>query len=143
LREKADIKFISLYLYNLKKFMTLLKNINEENSNNTTQKQNQNQNDKSLKLLKYVSEHISLEPFSAKRLVMRYGELGSKFYIILHGVVSILIPVKVSLQMSFYEFSKYIANLLLYKEFELAKIAIRENKHVYSVDLAEMKHVIN
>ena len=143
LREKPDIKFISLYLYNLKKFMTLLKNINEENSNIATQKQNQNQNDKSLKLLKYVSEHISLEHFASKRLVMRYGELGSKFYIILHGVVSILIPVRVSLQMSFYEFNKYIANLLLYKEFELAKITIRENKHVYSVDLPEMKHVIN
>ena len=142
-REKTDIKFVSLYLYNLKKFLTLLKSINEENTNNTTQKYHKNQNDKSLKLLKYVSEHINYELFPAKRLVMRYGELGSKFYIILHGVVSILIPVRISLQMTFYEFSKYIANLLLYKEFELAKIAIRDNKHVYRVELPEMKYIIN
>ena len=142
-REKADIKFISLYLSNLKKFITLLKNINEENTNNATQKQNINQKDKYLKLLKYVSEHVSYEPFSSKRLVMRYGELGSKFYIILHGVVSILIPIRVNLQMTFFEFSKYIANLLLYKEFELAKIAIRENKHVFRLDLPDMKYIIN
>ena len=142
-REKADIKFISLYLSNLKKFITLLKNINEENTNNATQKQNINQKDKYLKLLKYVSEHVSYEPFSSKRLVMRYGELGSKFYIILHGVVSILIPIRVNLQMTFFEFSKYIANLLLYKEFELAKIAMRENKHVFRLDLPDMKYIIN
>ena len=143
LRERADIKFISLYLANLKKFITLLKNINEETTNNATQKQNINQKDKYLKLLKYVSEHVSYEPFSSKRLVMRYGELGSKFYIILHGVVSILIPVRVNLQMTFFEFSKYIANLLLYREFEMAKNAIRENKHVFRLDLPEMKYIIN
>ena len=143
LREKADIKFISLYLANLKKFITLLKNINEDNTNNPNQKQNISQKDKYLKLLKYVAEQISLESFASKRLVMRFGELGSKFYIILHGVVSILIPVRVNLQMTFFEFSKYIANLLLYKEFELAKIAMKENKHVYRIDLPDMKYIIN
>ena len=143
IKEKADIKFISLYLANLKKFITLLKNANEDNTNNPNQKQNITQKDKYLKLLKYVSEHVSLETFLSKRLVMRFGELGSKFYIILHGVISILIPVKVNLQMTFFEFSKYIANLLLYKEFELARITMRENKHVYRIDLPEMKYIIN
>ena len=143
IKEKADIKFISLYLANLTKFITLLKNANEDNTNNPNQKQNITQKDKYLKLLKYVSEHVSLETFLSKRLVMRFGELGSKFYIILHGVISILIPVKVNLQMTFFEFSKYIANLLLYKEFELARITMRENKHVYRIDLPEMKYIIN
>ena len=143
LREKADIKFISLYLANLKKFISLLKNINEDNTNNTTQKQNISQKDKYLKLLKYVSEHVLYEYFAPKRLVLRYGELGSKYYIILHGVVSILIPVRINIQMTFFEFSKYVATLLLYKEFELAKIVIRENKHVYRLDLPDMKYIIN
>ena len=143
LREKADIKFISLYLANLKKFISLLKNINEDNTNNATQKQNISQKDKYLKLLKYVSEHVLYEYFSPKRLVLRYGELGSKYYIILHGVVSILIPVRINLQMTFFEFSKYVATLLLYKEFELAKIVIRENKHIYRLDLPDMKYIIN
>ena len=143
LRERSEIKFISLYLANLKKFITLLKNINEDNTNNATQKQNNNKKDQYLKLLRYVSEHILYESFASKRLVMRYGELGSRLYIILHGVVSILIPVKVPLQMTFIEFSKYIANLLLYREFELARITLRENKHVYRIDLPDMKHIIN
>ena len=29
------------------------------------------------------------------------------------------------------------------KEFELAKITIRENKHVYRIDLPDMKYIIN
>ena len=141
-KEKPDIKFISLYLSNLKKFINLLKNINEDNSNNTTQKQNLNQKDKFIKLIKYVSENITYEHFSAKRLVMRYGEPGSKFYIILNGFVSILIPVKVNIHLNFYEYNKYIATLLYYQEFELAKITLRENKHIYRMDLPDIKYFI-
>ena len=143
IKEKSDIKLISLYLANLKKFMTLLKNINEDNTNNTTQKENNDQKNKNLKLLKYISENIEYESFSNKRLIMRFGDLGNKFYIILNGLVSILIPARVNLQMTFLEYSQYIATLLLYKEFELAKIVMRENKLIYRLDLPDMKYIIN
>ena len=143
IKEKSDIKLISLYLANLKKFMTLLKNINEDNTNNTTQKENNDQKNKNLKLLKYISENIEYESFSNKRLIMRFGDLGNKFYIILNGLVSILIPARVNLQMTFLEYSQYIASLLLYKEFELAKIVMRENKLIYRLDLPDMKYIIN
>lgn len=142
-KEKSDIKLISLYLANLKKFMTLLKNINEDNINNSTQKDNNDQKNKNLKLLKYISENIEYESFSNKRLIMRFGDLGNRFYIILNGVVSILIPIRVNSQMTFLEYSQYIATLLLYKEFELAKIVMRENKHIYRLDLPDMKYIIN
>ena len=141
-KERPDIKFISLYLSHLKKFTTLLQNINEDNNNNTTQKQNKNQKDKYFKLLKYVSENITYEHFNSKRLIMRYGEFGSKFYIILSGFVSILIPVKINIQMTFLDYNRYIANLLFYQEFELAKIIIRENKHIFRIDLPDIKYVI-
>ena len=51
-REKSDIKFISLYLSNLRKFIILLKSINEDNTNNNTNKQNVNDKEKYLKLLR-------------------------------------------------------------------------------------------
>ena len=111
-REKADIKFISLYLSNLKKFITLLKSINEDNNNNTA-KQNNDEKDKYLMLLRYVSEQIIYEKYASKRLIMRYGDIGDKFYIILHGLVSIIIPIKVNAQLTFNEFCRYIERLIL------------------------------
>ena len=143
LREKPDIKFISLYLSNLKKFITLLKSINEDNNNNNnTAKQNINEKDKYLRLLRYVSEHIIYEKYASKRLVMRYGDIGDKFYIILHGLVSIIIPIRVNMQLTFNEYSRYIARLILYQEYELAKITMRENKHIYNIDLPDIKFII-
>ena len=75
-REKADIKFISLYLSNLKKFITLLKSINEDNNNNNTAKQNNDEKDKYFRLLRYVSEHIIYEKYASKRLITGYGIWG-------------------------------------------------------------------
>ena len=144
IREKADIKFISLYLSNLKKFITLLKSINEDNSNNSnTTKQNIEEKDKYIKLLKYVSEHIIYEKYASKRLIMRYGDIGDKFYIILHGLVSILTPIKINAQLTFNEYSRYIARLILYREYELAKITMKENKHIYNIDLPDIKFIIH
>ena len=141
-RDKPDIKFISLYLSHLKKFVTLLKSINEDNNNNNDRKQNNDEKDKYFRLLRYVSEHVIYEKYEAKRLVMRYGDIGDKFYIILHGLVSIIIPIRISMQLTFNEFSRYIARLILFQEYELAKITMRENKHIYNIDLPEVKFII-
>ena len=143
LRDKTDIKFISLYLSNLKKFTNLLKIINEDINHNNNIKKMKNDKDKYFKLLRYVSEHIIYEKFLAKRIIMRYGDIGDKFYIILQGQVSIIIPIRVNLLMTFNEYSRYIALLILFQEFELAKIALRENKHIYNIDIPEIKFIIN
>ena len=140
-REKIDIKFISLYLSNLKKFTGLLKNSNEDNYNSSLKKNNE-ENNKYLKTLKYVSEHIICEKYSAKKLLMKYGDKGDKFYLILHGTVSILIPIKVNIQLTFNEYNRYIAILIFYKEFELARMSIKDNKHIYNIDLPDIKVII-
>jgi len=141
-RERNDIKFISLYLSNLKKLTQLLKNINEDNNNNNSMKQNFDEKNKYFKLLKYVAENVSYEKYSAKKLLMRFGDKGDKFYIVLHGLVSILIPIKLNMKVTFNEYSRYIALLILYQEYELAKMAMRENKHIYNIDLPDMKFII-
>ena len=138
LREKADIKLISLYLSNLKKFTTLLQNIYEDN-NNSNKKKN---DEEYLKLLKNVSEHILYEHYTSNKIIMKYGDKADKFYLILHGLVSIIIPIKVSKILTFSEYSRYIALLILYQEFELAKIIIKDNKSIFNIDLPEMKFII-
>ena len=141
-REKHDIKFISLYLSNLKKLTQLLKSLNEDSNNNNSTKQNFDEKNKYFKLLKYVAENMNYEKYSAKKMLMRYGDKGDKFYIVLHGLVSILIPIKLNMKMTFNEYCRYIALLILYKEYELAKMAMRENKHIYNIDLPDIKFVI-
>ena len=138
LREKGDIKFISLYLSNLKKFTTLLQNIYEDN-NNSNKKKN---NEEYLKLLKNVSEHIIYEHYTSNKIIMKYGDKADKFYLILQGLVSIIIPIKVSKVLTFSEYSRYIALLILYQEFELAKIIIKDNKSIFNIDLPEMKFIV-
>ena len=145
-RDKTDIKFISLYLSNLKKFTNLLKSINDDinNSNNTNNnaKQIKNEKDNYLKLLRNVSENIIYEKYASKRIIMRYGDLGDKFYMILHGQVSIIIPIRVNVQLTFNEYNRYIARLIFFQEYELAKITLRENKHIYNIDLPEIKFIM-
>ena len=141
-REKHDIKFISLYLSNLKKLTQLLKSLNEDSNNNNSTKQNFDEKNEYFKLLKYVAENINYEKYSAKKILMRYGDKGDNFYIVLHGLVSILIPIKLNMKITFNEYCRYIALLILYQEYELAKMAIRENKHIYNIDLPDIKFVI-
>ena len=136
-RENTDVKFISLYLSKIKNFTNLIEKRKEENNT----KYNNNES-KYLKLLKYLSENIIYENYPPNKLLMRYGEKGDKFYIILEGLISIIVPVKVNKQLTFKEFNRYIALLLFYKEFELAKLVIYENNPVYNVDLPDMRSII-
>ena len=140
LREKTDIKFISLYLSNLKKFSILLKTLNEDNYN--IESQNQKNFEKYIKLLKNISEHINYENYSSKRLIMRYGDKADKYFIILQGLISVIIPIKISIELSFSEYCRYIAVLILYEEYELAKIILKDNKPIYNIDIPDMKFIV-
>ena len=141
-RERHDIKFISLYLSNLKKLTQLLKSINEDNNNNNSVIKNFDEKNKYFKLLKYVSENINYEKYSARKMIMRFGDKGDKYYIVLHGLVSVLTPIKLNMKITFYEYCRYIALLILYQEYELAKMAMRENKHIYNIDLPDIRFII-
>ena len=48
--------------------------------------------------LRYISSNIMYTKFNNNRLLMRYGEEGKKFYLLLKGDVAILIPIKKILQ---------------------------------------------
>ena len=137
-REEMDIKFIFLYMSKIKKFINLLKNEIEDNQ----EKQLYNKNNNYIKLLKNLSENILYENYPKNIILMRYGEKLDKFYIILQGLISIMIPFKFSTKLTFFEYNRYIALLILYKEFELAKITIKENNLTYNVDLPDMKYII-
>ena len=113
IRSKDEKKFISLYLYHIKKFTILLKSPSI---------------DKFTQSLNYVAENLIYENICKNKLIMRYGDKADNFYITLSGLVSIIIPIKVTTLLNLNEYNRYIALLLLYKEFELVRLSIKDKK---------------
>ena len=125
-RSKEEKKFISLYLYHIKKFTILLKSPSM---------------DKFIQSLNYVSENLIYENICKNKLIMRYGDKADNFYITLSGLVSIIIPIKIPTLLNLNEYNRYIALLLLYKEFELVRLSIKDNKSEFSLDIPDLKFI--
>ena len=127
LKNEVDKKIISLYLSQMTKFISLLEKENSNNNTNINEK-NARVNDLSL-LMDNVSAHILYEYFPEKRILMRYGDDGDKFYILLNGTIVIIVPRRKPVNISLNEYFRYIALLIIYKEQQLVKQVIRENKN--------------
>ena len=126
-KNETDNKIISLYLNQMKKFVELLKKVSSNNSTNSNEK-NINSDD-FIELINKVSTHILYLYMPASRILMRYGDEGEKFYILLNGTVTIIVPRKKSVNISLNEYYRYIALLIIYKEQQILKQVVRENKN--------------
>ena len=127
-KDESDNKLISLYLTQMKKFVELIQKVS--NSDEKTTK-----GDDFYDLMEIVSNHILYNYFPANRVLMRYGDEGEKFYILLNGTINIIVPSKNSVNISLNEYFRYIALLIIYKEQQILKQVIRENKNVNYVDI--------
>lgn len=132
-KNETDIKLISLYLSQMKKFVELLKKVTS--TNNIDQGEKNNTGDDFYDLMDNVSAHILYEYFPEKRILMRYGDEGEKFYILLNGTVAIIVPRKKSINISLNEYFRYIALLIIYKEQQILKQVIKENKNMYLIEI--------
>ena len=81
-RDRNDHILISIFLYQNKKFINLFKN----NMMNVNEKLDSKFYDS----LHFISSNIAYTKFNGNRLLMRYGEEGKKFYLLLKGDVSII-----------------------------------------------------
>ena len=124
LKNEVDKKIISLYLSQMKKFVELLQKVSNANIN----EKNTRGEDLHI-LMDTVSAHILYEHFPEKRILMRFGDDGDKFYILLNGTVAIIVPRKKSVNISLNEYFRYIALLIIYKEQQLIKQVVKENKN--------------
>ena len=149
LKDELDKKIISLYLTQMKKFVDLLKkvtssnssNSNNNNANNTNTNNTNEKNEKSSRgddfyeLINNVSAHMLYHFFPANRVLMRYGDEGEKFYILLNGTVAIIVTRKKSVNISLNEYFRYIALLVIYKEQQILKQVIKENKNSNFIEI--------
>ena len=126
-RDKNDQILISIFLYQMKKFINLFKhnmmNLHEKLDN------------KFFDSLRYISSNIMYTKFNNNRLLMRYGEEGKKFYLLLKGDVAILIPIKKIVNITINEYKRYIALLIIYKEYKLLIEVIKENNRIFDMEM--------
>jgi len=130
-RDRNDYILISIFLYQNKKFIDLFK-INMMNVNEKL-------DSKFYDSLYFISSNISYTKFNGNRLLMRYGEEGKKFYLLLKGDVSILIPIKKIVNISINEYKRFIALLIIYKEYKILTEVLKENKSVFNMELNFME----
>ena len=119
-QEEKDIKdiiLISLYLAQMKKFMKLFGDDLTIIKDNGFYEQ-----------LKKIAEKLIYQKINKDRLVLRYGEEGYKFYLLLKGEVHVILPIRKTVYISIKEFKRYMFLLYIYKEFEILRMVIKENR---------------
>ena len=134
-RDRNDKILISIFLYQIKRFIDLFKhdmmNLNEKLDN------------KFFDSLRFISSNIVYSKFNSNRLLMRYGEEGKKFYLSLKGDVAILIPIKKIVNITINEYKRYIALLIIYKEYKLLIEVLKENNVVFDMEMDFFEEVQN
>jgi len=116
-KDIKDIILISLYLVQMKKFMKLFGDDLKITKDNGFYEQ-----------LKKIESTIIYQNYNKNRLVIRYGEEGKKFFLLLKGEVQIILPNKKNVYISLKEFKRYLLLLFIYKEFEILRFVIKENR---------------
>ena len=139
LKDEVDKKLISLYLIHMKKFIDLLKKVssnnNGTNSNNNPTNEKSVRDDNFYELINNVSAYMLYHFFPANRVLMRFGDEGEKFYILLNGTVTIIVTRKKTVNISLNEYFRYIALLIIYKEQQILKQVVKENKNSNFIEI--------
>ena len=85
-------------------------------------------------LIEQISIHLRHEYIPKNNLVCRFGERGEKFYIILKGKISFLVPKSMKCFLNFEEYINYLMQLRKNDEFELITNLLAQNRIIYPID---------
>ncbi len=85
-------------------------------------------------LIRKISNLLKYEKLNQDELLFRQGECGEKFYIILKGSVSILVPKLFEVKLSESEYLSYVNNLIVNDENDLLAKVIHFNKKIFKTD---------
>jgi len=92
-------------------------------------------------LLLKLSNELEYDEYFNNQIIMRYGDYGDKFYLIIHGKVGVIIKKEIKCKMSKYEYYLYLLYLLSIKENGLYEATLDINKFVFSK--VEFEIIIN
>jgi CRP-like cAMP-binding protein len=96
--------------------------------------------DNYIELINYLSIVMKYEKFNKDKLVFKYGDIGDKFFVILNGKVSILLPKDEIMELSEEEYTIYLLKLRKYDEFDLLNNCIKQNKKIFSQEIDDFDY---
>ena len=118
-RTENDIERMFPYINTLTSFINNLRQANLQSYNDT---------------LREILQNMTLCSIPKDRFVVKYGEKGNVFYIILNGGVSIIIVKNKNGYLNEEEYINHLLQLRKNKESELLKITIALNHNVFHID---------
>ena len=119
-RDNESLQFIISYLKSLSSFMNIIsKEKNLKISEN---------------LIEQISIHLRHEFIPKNNLVCRFGERGEKFYIILKGKITFLVPKPTKCYLNLEEYIVYLMQLRKNNEFELIDNLLVQNRIFYPIE---------
>ena len=124
-RTYDELLIIKVYLSTIQKFLKVL---------NVKQGVEQ--------LLFSLSVSLKCEKKQEKSIVFRYGEFGTKCYILLIGCLSILLPKENYVNLTFLVYFKHLILLYLIYEIEILKKTISNNKAIFNIEEDEISNII-
>ena len=127
-RNENELKILESYLHSLKKFVSLL-GVNKEEELNP--------------LLRNISIHLKGEKFQSGKMVFRFGDKGTKFYLILKGSISVMILKENKIRLNYYEYIVHLVKLYAIGEVELMIKIVKANKNIYDIKENEIIEFVN
>ena len=85
-----------------------------------------------------ISFNLQTEKVLNGNIVYKYGDKGNKYYIILKGNVSILMPKEYHMRMNVIDYIKLLIRLYIVKENEMLIQTISFNKKTYDINLIDV-----
>lgn len=129
-KTSIEVEFISDYLKSNREIKSIF---NPNNSASITgSKSNLFDKNKHYEseLINKVAKNLTYEQSHKDHIICRYGDKADKFYIILKGCVSILIPKEESLHLTITEYFYYLCLLSYYEEYELIRNLYQINTEI-------------
>ena len=117
-KTSVEIFIIKLYLYKMKKFMSIFTGLNISLD----------------ELMTKIVTQLRLEEISADKVICKQGDKGDKFYLILKGTISVIIQKEYTVKMSKTDYLQFLVHLHLYQENELINRIILLNRNVYFIE---------
>ena len=119
-RNNDCLNYIANFLKSMPSFMNI---ISKENNKNLEDK-----------LTEEIALHLRHEFVPKNNVVVKYGERGEKFYIILKGKVTFLVPQQTKCYLNREEYINYLMQLRNNNEAEILHILLVENRIIYPIE---------
>lgn len=122
-KNNAELDFIVNYLKSNKEIKSIIQPNKEDVSENTKQSE---------ELINKIAKSLLYEKTYNNQIIFKYGDKADKFYIILRGQLSVLVPIKHEVMMNQTQFFYYLCLLSYYQEYELLRIVFDENSKSFA-----------